>query len=109
MRMRSKCGYKCDCTDCCSRRKPQRLEPGQIVFVEANGEGAAPGWYKILRFDHNQTRDCIDTEGKDRYSWWWLGQRLDGLEQTIEETSAYLVTNCEGAPPTTAWARVVGR
>lgn len=71
----------------------KQLKPGQIVFFQANGEEAAPGWYEVVSFDHEQTRSF--PEG----GWWWVCRRLcDGLEQTISERSQYLMTDCEGAP-----------
>jgi hypothetical protein len=73
-----------------------KLKPGDILFIEANGEEAAPGWYRVDRFDHDQTRE----HGP---AWWWECTRLcDGLVQTIAEDSNYLLQDIEGTPAATA-------
>lgn len=74
-------------------RKAQPLKPGQVIFFRSNAEEAAPGWYVVKDFDHDQSREFP----KD--GWWWNCVRLaDGLAQTISERSKYLETNIEGAP-----------
>lgn len=69
------------------------LRPGMLLFVGANGETAAPGWYRVLGFDHEQSRRFSED------GWWWTCQRLcDGMLQTISETEVYMLTEIEGEP-----------
>lgn len=76
-----------------SKEPSKQLVPGQIVFFQANGEEAAPGWYEVVSFDHEHTREF----GED--GWWWVCRRMvDGLMQTICESSEYLIVDCDSPP-----------